>query len=1049
MYPPVLLLSLAFFLSGISGLVYETMWSRYLGLFVGHTAYAQASVLILFLGGMALGALWVGKRAEVIRRPLVVYAAVELAVGVYGILFHDLYLGLEALAYRWLLPALGGTTAGTAVTWLLVGALLLPPSLLLGATFPLMSAGFLRLTPRFPGRVLASLYFLNSLGAAVGALLGGFLLLPVLGLPGSVLAAGSLNVVVALMAWGVDRRWRGSETAWGREGPGGSEAPAAEPRSGAPGTPQRLLSLLLGVSFGTALASFIYEVAWIRMLSLVLGSASHSFEIMLSAFILGLALGSFWVRRKADAWQDPVLALGWIQWLMGLSALATLPVYGASFGWTAHLLTALGRTSEGYALFSLVRYGLSMVVMFPATFLAGMTLPLITRTLLTAGVGERAVGWVYGINTLGSILGVALASLFLMPLLGLQAMLVFGATLDMVLGVLLLAWVRRKGGASGGESPVRAGEGVGGKSGIVLPIPGRRSKGVPAASTLAVATFGAVALALTAVQLDRWVLTSGVYRTGRVAGSRGEILFYQDGRTASVAVERREPGVRILSTNGKPDASLSELWLAEAQGRPREGRRPFSLDEPTQVLLPLVTLAHHPEARTAVMVGQGSGLSSHVLLGSPNLTSVVTVEIEPAVLEASRFFLPATERVFRDPRSELVVGDARSFLAGVGEPVDLIVSEPSNPWVSGVSSLFTVEFYRRVRDRLAPGGVFGQWFHLYEMDDRLVLAVLASLHQVFPDYHIYLVHAFDLLIVAAREAPLRSPDWSVLGFPGVDSDLSGIHPLKPSLMEACRFLNREGLAPLLDGWRSPNSDFYPILDLGAERARFLGSRAEEILALAQGPSPLTAGFLPAGPDGEGIVENPLPQVPPARALVLRNRLRAWGEAAVEAGDWRHDREFLAVLHRQQRAWALVRAKDPPMDWPSWIRDVSEGAGWVPGTGWRVVDPALVTEAEAAVEKWGGPPEAGAVLRSMAGLEKRDWDLVAQATERLGHALARGEEWLPSGLLLEMGVVARLRTGRVADAVLFLQNVGPRSGLDPEGVRVGLLRAHLDRSLGLR
>lgn len=215
-----------------------------------------------------------------------------------------------------------------------------------------------------------------------------------------------------------------------------------------PGDPSAPLTPSLGVSFGTALASFIYEVAWIRMLSLVLGSASHCFEIMLSAFLLGLALGSFWVRRKADAWQDPVRALGWIQWLMGVSALATLPVYGASFGWTAHLLTALARTSEGYALFSLVRYGLPMVVMFPATFLAGMTLPLITRTLLTVGVGDRAVGWVYGINTLGSILGVALASLFLMPLLGLQAMLVCGATLDMVLGVLLLTWVRRKGGVS-------------------------------------------------------------------------------------------------------------------------------------------------------------------------------------------------------------------------------------------------------------------------------------------------------------------------------------------------------------------------------------------------------------------------------------------------------------------------------------------------------------------------------------------------------------------------------------------------------------------------
>jgi len=646
------ILYLAFFLSGVAGLIYETIWSRYLGLFLGHTAYAQVTVLVVFLGGLSLGAILVGQRSEKTRRPLFWYATAEALVGLFGLFFHNLFLFVEDLAYGSLFPALAGSPFLAPVRWGVVAGIILVPSILLGTTFPFMSAGFLRLFPRRPGRVISLLYFTNSYGAALGALLAGFVLIGRDGLPGTVQTAAILNITAAVLAWGVEKRTaRGGAVVEEVAAHEGGTVPLAVTLLGR----RTLWRLLLGVSFGTAAASFIYEIAWIRMLSLVLGTATHSFELMLSAFILGLALGAFWMRQRADHVDDPVRTLGWIQWIMGAAALATLPLYVASFGWTADLLSVITRTPSGYTVFNTARYGVALIVMLPATFCAGTTLPLITRTLLSAGEGERAIGWVYGVNTLGSILAVSLASLVLMPILGVKSLLVLGGALDMGLGVLLLTLasrVRRK-------APEALREAGGGPWG--LPV---RAAGFAAAVGAGVV----VLVALVGVRMDRALLSSGVYRTGRLMSPETEILFYKDGRTATVSADRKPPGVLTLSTNGKPDATLSERWL-EPPGPVPE---PLTLDEPTQALTALVTLAHNPDARRAVVIGQGSGLTSHMALGSPNLESLVTVEIEPEMLAGSRVFLPATRRVFEDPRSTFVIDDAK--FQGVG--IKLYVSSP-------------------------------------------------------------------------------------------------------------------------------------------------------------------------------------------------------------------------------------------------------------------------------------------------------------------------------------------------------------------------------------
>ncbi len=557
-----ILLSLVFVLSGAAGLIYESIWTRYLGLFVGHGAYAQIIVLTIFLGGMSAGAFLVSRVSERLRDPLAVYAFVELAIGIIGFSFHDVFVATTNGAYDHLFPSLAGSPNTVVIfKWTIAALLILPQSILLGATFPLMSAGVLRIVPARPGAVLAQLYFANSIGGAGGVLLAGFWLLSAGGLPFTLDIAATLNIVVFLLALSVARfgavRTVALEAATAR---------AAVPET-APEAEQLSLTiarLLMIVAFGTAIALFVYEISWIRMLSLLLGSATHSFELMLSAFILGLALGARWVRSRADSFADPVRALGIVQCLMGIAALATIPIYLRGFEWTASLIVALKLNDGGYDLFTIARYVACLIVMLPSTFCAGMTLPLITRMLMRSGEGERAIGNVYAVNTLGSIVGVVLAGLVLLPLVGLKALLIEGAVLDMALGVALLR-------VSSG-SPQR-----------------RQQLAYIAAAVMTVAALASI----TFNRFDQIVLSSGVYRYGSLPNPAGRhIIFYRDGRTATVAVGRSLPdSFTWIATNGKPDASVDRAWF---KARDTTRLRALNGDISTQILIPVITLAHMP-----------------------------------------------------------------------------------------------------------------------------------------------------------------------------------------------------------------------------------------------------------------------------------------------------------------------------------------------------------------------------------------------------------------------------------------------------------------------
>ncbi|HEY6239296.1 MAG TPA: hypothetical protein VIW78_00500 [Burkholderiales bacterium] len=971
---------LLFTVSGFAGLIYESIWSHYLKLFLGHAAYAQALVLALFMGGMAIGSWLCSRWSAGWKNLLRGYAFAEALIGLAALSFHPIFVAATEAAYTSILPALGGEVPATLFKWTLAGLLILPQSVLLGMTFPLMSAGLIRRYPAAPGESLAMLYFTNSFGAAIGVLASGFVMIERFGLPGTVQTAGALNLALAAVVWLL---------AGDTEQPMGDRRDAR--RDPETGTPFRIL---LAVALLTGAASFVFEIGWIRMLSLVLGSSTHSFELMLSAFILGIACGGYWVRSRIDSIGDPLRFLGVVLVAMGLLALATLPLYGQMFGAMQAAMNALAKTETGYTLFLLSSHGIALAIMFPATFCAGITLPLITYALLRGGQGEKSIGAVYSANTFGSILGVFFAAHIGMPVLGLKGLIAAGAALDACLGLALLWRVA--------DAP-------------------RLRLGAAAAS---LACFTAV---LAGVQLDAYKMASGVFRRGDLySASDATMLFHRDGKTTTVSL--MDFGTdRSLRTNGKSDGAIN----MDPDG-------PRVSDEITMTLTAAIPLTYRPDAASAAVIGIGTGLTTHTLLGSSALRSVETIEIEPVMAEASRRFAPRNANAFADPRSHIVFDDAKTFFSTHNRKYDIIVSEPSNPWVSGVSSLFTAEFYRLARRHLNPDGILVQWFQLYEIDASLVASVLRALGENFPDYAIYATTASDLLIVAGDPRTLERPLADVTAIPGVARELRRAYVNSIWDIEVRRLGGKRSLAPMFLTYGVPaNSDYYPYLDVHAAKHRFLRDTADELtglLAYSVPIIPLLEGRERGEPaassmDGDEYLE----------ALGLARRARyARDYLLLQAAP-----EPVAIPRQFQKDLELTRARliqcSEPERSDIWFHSLYQLA--------RTLNPMLSPrDAKAVWERIERGP-----CSSHLSPEERQWiDLMkavgnrsAPDMSRLAELLLAQQSDLPTGhrqYLMAAGMAGYLAQGKRAEA-RTLWNRYPKEVAGNTDVGLRLLYAH--------
>jgi len=773
---PQRLLLIIFTLSGFAGLIYESIWTHYLKLFLGHAAYAQTLVLCIFMLGMALGSWVAAAKIKNIKNFFITYAKVELVLGIFALFFHEVSIFITNLFFDSIAPNIQSAENTNIIKWVIASALIIPQSILIGMTFPLVANGFLNQKKTNSGKNISLLYFSNSLGAAFGVLASGFLLINLLGLKLTMVVSGAVNIIIAVTIYYYFRQFesvRESETRF----------------------EQNLVSsnvyYILGfIAFLTGLASFIYEITWIRLISLILGSATHSFELMLSSFILGLALGGFFIRKRIDHLQNPIGALANIQLMMGIAAILSLLLYNYAFELMQLTYESLNRVSSSFFIYNLISHLICLLVMLPATIFAGMTLPLITKILVDDG-GAQNIGKVYAFNTLGSIIGVLVCIHLLFPTVGAGNALFIGALVDIIAGLGLMMYFR-----------------------YYTSVP--KFAGICAASILC------FAMLFTNANLNVNKLVSGVFRNGLINYER-EVLYYKDGKTASVSVFETDGSIS-LATNGKPDASI--------RSHPER-----SADEPTQVLAGIIPVLSSPNPERVAVIGFGSGMTTHSVLASKRVKSIDTIEIEPAIVEGARYLSEKSWRAFEDQRSNIYYEDAKTFFSNNKSVYDLIIAEPSNPWVSGVSSLFSEEFYSKISHHISDGGIFSQWVQTYELSPELLATVANALAEHFAYYQIYLLDDSDLLVVASNNE--IEPILSIKSNPeiarmtaelGIDSD---------SDLTSHYFGNKKLFENLFLSFnRQKNSDYFPVLDQNAVRSRYLKHSSEGILYLKNSGLPL-------------------------------------------------------------------------------------------------------------------------------------------------------------------------------------------------------------------
>jgi predicted membrane-bound spermidine synthase len=764
-----------FALSGVAGLVYEGTWARYLKLFLGHSSYGQILTLCIYMGGLGIGSFLAGRLLSKIKRPLRAYALTELVIGVGGLLYHPVYVWITNWFYDSQWSSHLGSSGANAVKIGLAVASTAPTAILLGMTFPFIAAGLMR-RHKDSGKVsVPMLYFSNSIGAAVGLLMASYILIPSLGTHGTLLMASAFNLLLAAGFLWIDAGFGPStpmaQTGRGHGGESHGSASAPEEPSTIESLPLPGARVWFGVALFTGLTSFIYEVVWIRLLSLMMGSSTHSFDQMVSAFILGLALGSLVSKRLLR--RDALVMLALAQILMGAFALSTIYTHSFFFDLMNASNLFFRESQAGYYGWSTLKYLVAVAWMVPTSFFAGMTLPFITYIVSKSTKSESPVGTVYGFNTFGAIIGSVIGGLFLIPILQLKWSLASAALVDMAIGVLLLLWFRP-------------------------------------AWRVSVRFWGLLILCVVPVffiEFDIHMVTSGVFR-GHKDYFRKEKVWVANGRTATISFHESSVH-QYIKTNGKPDASIRK-----DRSLPVEG------DELTQAATAFMSMATRNAPYEAGMVGFGSGMSAYYLLSDPLLTRLDVVEIEKEMLTLAGRFRPFNNRAFDDPRVNLYVDDARTFFHTHGRKYDLLLSIPSNPWVSGVSSLFSQEFYQHIQRYLKPGGTLVQWLQLYEFDNTLMLHILKALQESFPYVVLYRIPEEPDIVILASDQPIRQQYIDRFGTTdSISAEFERMH--RPwTLFGEQNFLSTaKGLEPLLANI-APNSEYVPWVDTRAEMTRF-------------------------------------------------------------------------------------------------------------------------------------------------------------------------------------------------------------------------------------
>jgi spermidine synthase len=721
--PTLKVISICFVLSGATGLIYEVLWARMLGLVFGATTVAISAVLAAFMGGLALGSALAAKFAARIKRPVRAYGIIEIAVGLYALGVPLLFRGIDRVyvqVWQHFHPGFYGFAFSRFV---LATIVLLIPTALMGATLPVL-VGAQQRSLGSSANAIARIYTWNLAGAIIGAILAGFVLLPQFGVRATIWIAAATNLAIGLVAFVVDAK--SVEAGWDT---GGDKREINRP------LPQAVLTskFWLFCAFISGFVTISMQVVWSRMLAMIIGSSTYAFSIVLALFLIGLALGSYLVsaQKNVNAWwlRRAVLV---VEILTAFTLFLSLRIMSATPNFLILAGFRLGINSWT-GLLALQIGAAALLILLPS-ILMGMVMPLVfmwagkrsnESEIMSAPAQSsvKFVGQSYALNTIGAICGSIVAAFLLIPRTSTRFTIFCAAAL--CLSVAGIAFEPKRTSSDRALS---------------------RSLAVGAAVTLILIMFVAWP------RLNLNALSTGAYDSyvRVLARSRGsvpetdrneeagnhQLLMYEEGRTATVSV-RRDWGITSVAINGRTNASDAD-------------------DMPTQVMLGQLGVFTAPRLGRALIVGFATGVTAGSVLQSA-IESVDCVEIEPAAVASSRCFEHVNRQPLSDARLHMIIDDARTYLRVNPATYDMIVSEPSHPWVPGVANLFTREFFTLGRERLKDDGVFVQWLQIYQLSTESLRSVLATFHETFPYVAVFRVQGAakgkDLILVGSR-API-------------------------------------------------------------------------------------------------------------------------------------------------------------------------------------------------------------------------------------------------------------------------------------------------------
>jgi len=726
---PVLI---CFFLSGFSGLIYEILWTRLMVEIIGCAPFAVSIILTIFMGGLGLGSYLAGRSIDRIRQPLAmvkVYGLLELVIGVYALLIPlvlTVLKPIQSILYNGLYDRF---MVYHLVTFMLSALVLGLPIICMGATLPILCR-FCIANLTHLGTHTGRLYGLNTIGAALGALSCGFWLISRWGVAGALTVAVAVNFMIGLACLAIGYKARlglaAKLKAGGGDEPETHKKPLINPDS--PGSLESKAALaIFGVSGFCAMAS---EVIWTRLLGLIVGPTTYSFTIVLVTFITGLALGSLIFGRLADRSQNTFRLLLFTQIAAALLVLGISQILGGSQLFFAKLIFSF---EDQFALLSLLKAAVLFGFMLLPTLCFGACFPLVgkitTRSVTQVG---RSIGLAYMINTVGALMGAFCAGFVLIPLAGKES------GLSLVVGLQLLTCLLAAGIQLGKKKqrPLNfAGLAAPLLAGLVLCFY------YPAFNHAQLATGKYSRFEKIRAELIDSGWLESLFQGSRILArsETEELVYYGEGIGGFTTVVKSADALGTikytLANSGKPDAT--------SQG-----------DMTTQTLLAHFPMLFQKNPRTVMVIGLASGVTAGEVLWYP-VDQLDILEINDQVVAASNFFAPWNNHVLAAPRTRLILQDARAHLQLTGRSYDVIISEPSNPWMAGLAALFTREFFALAKDRLTDEGVFVQWMHAYQMDWETFALVGRTFAGVFPN---------SLLL--STEPSGGANDYLLVGFKG-------------------------------------------------------------------------------------------------------------------------------------------------------------------------------------------------------------------------------------------------------------------------------------------